>query len=393
VDPAFRTSKDKVFMELTLSKQSLASALSRTTTIADRKSSMQILSNVLISAEGATTVQLAATDLNVSVSGTLPARVVKGGSITLPAKTLYDVVRALPEGEVTLRSRDESVEITSGRAKFKLLGLPSEDFPRMPDSSGVEFVAIDAGVVLDMIERTSFSISSDEMRPHLNGALFQGDGKVLRMVTTDGHRLSKAEYKIEESGFYNFSLIVPNRGVQELRRLLDVREGQIQIGTSGGSMFVRREVEIERAAEGAAAQIAEFVMSSKLVEAEFPPYDQVIPRGLEKNLVASRGALLEALRRVSVVSAERTLGVKLSLSEGALEVSTDNPSVGESSELVDVSYEGAALEIGFNARYFVDVLGVLDDEEVHVELSGPLDPAVVRDAAGCFVGVIMPIRI
>jgi len=380
-------------MELTLSKQSLASALARTTTIADRKSSMQILSNVLISAEGAKMVKLSATDLNVSVGGSLPARVVKGGALTLPAKTLYDVVRALPEGDVTLKSHEESVEITSGRSKFKLLGLPAEDFPRMPDPSGVEFITIEASLVLDMIERTSFSISSDETRPHLNGALFQGDGKVMRMVTTDGHRLSKAEYKTDESGFYNFSFVLPNRGVLELKRLLDVREGPVQIGTNEGSLFVRREVEIERAAEGAAAQIAEFVLSSKLIEAEFPPYDQVIPRGLEKKIVASRSAVLEAMRRVSVVSAERTLGVKFSLSEGALEISTDNPAVGESSELVDVGYEGAALEIGFNARYFIDVLGVLTDEEIHIELSGPLDPAVVRDAAGCFVGVIMPMRI
>jgi DNA polymerase III subunit beta len=380
-------------MEFTLSKQCFASVLSRTTTIADRKSSMQILSNVLITANGAKHVQLAATDLNVSVSGTVPARVIKGGAITLPAKTLYEVVRAMPEGDITLKSHDETVEITSGRSKFKLLGLPAEEFPNVPDPSSVEFLTMEAQLVLEMIERTSFSISGDETRPHLNGALFQGDGKVLRMVTTDGHRLSKAEYKAEESRFYNFSFVLPNRGVMELKRLLDVRDGQLELGTSGGTLFVRREIEIEKASEGAGPQLAELVLSSKLVEAEFPPYDQVIPRGLEKNVVASRTALLEAMRRVSVVSAERTLGVKISLSEGALEISTDNPAVGESSEIVDVAYEGQELVIGFNARYFIDVLGVLTDEEIHIDLSGPLDPAVVRDAAGCFVGVIMPMRI
>ena len=380
-------------MEFTLSKQSFAAALGRTTTIADRKSSMQILSNVLLTAEGSKQVQLAATDLNVSVSGSLPARVVKGGAITLPAKTLHDIVRAMPDGDITLKSHDESVEITGGRSKFKLLGLPAEEFPRVPDPTGIDFITMEAQLVLDMIERTSFSISGDETRPHLNGALFQGDGKVLRMVTTDGHRLSKAEFKSEESGFYNFSFVLPNRGVQELKRLLDVRDGHLQLGTGEGSLFVRREIEVEKASEGAGAQIAEFLLSSKLVEAEFPPYDQVIPRGLEKNVVASRAAVLEAMRRVSVVSAERTLGVKISLSEGALEVSTDNPAVGESSEIVDVAYEGPELVIGFNARYFIDVLGVLADEEIHIDLSGPLDPAVVRDAAGSFVGVIMPMRI
>jgi DNA polymerase III subunit beta len=380
-------------MEFSLSKQCFASALGRTTTIADRKSSMQILSNVLISAEGSKSVQLSATDLNVSVSGSLNARVLTGGAITLPAKTLYDVIRAMPEGEITLRTNEESVEITGGRSKFKLHGLPAEEFPRVPDPSGVEFLTMEAGIVLDMIERTSFSISGDETRPHLNSALFQGDGKVLRMVTTDGHRLSKAEFKTDDSGFYNFSFVLPNRGVQELKRLIDVREGSLQLGARDGSLFVRREIEVEKSSEGSSAQIAEFVLSSKLVEAEFPPYDQVIPRGLEKNVVASRSAVLEAMRRVSVVSAERTLGVKISLSEGALEISTDNPSVGESSEIIDVVYEGKELVIGFNARYFIDVLGVLGDEEIHIDLSGPLDPAVVRDTSGSFVGVIMPMRI
>jgi DNA polymerase-3 subunit beta len=380
-------------MEVTLSKQCLAAALSRTSGIADRKSSMQILSNAMITAEGPKQVLVATTDLNISASGVFPAEVAKGGAITLPAKTLNDIVRSLPDGQITLRVDGDAAEVNAGRSKFKLLGLPAEDFPRLPDAAGVEYFELDAEAVVRMVDRTAFSISSDETRPHINGALFQGDGKVLRMVTTDGHRLSKVEFKTEESGFYNFSMVVPNKAIIEIRRLLDEGQGPVSLGSHEGSIFVRREIEVEKGSEGSAPLTAEFVLVSKLIEAEFPPYDQVIPKSKDRSVVVSRVPLLEALRRVSVVSSERTLGVKFQLSEGALEISTDNPAVGEGSELIDVGYEGEDLAIGFNARYFIDALGVLDDEDVTLELSGTLDPVVVKDTSGSFIGVIMPMRI
>jgi DNA polymerase-3 subunit beta len=354
---------------------------------------MQILSNAMIAAEGTKQVLVATTDLNISASGVFPAEVAKGGSITLPAKTLYDIVRSLSGGQVTLRVDGDAAEVTSGRSKFKLLGLPAEDFPRLPDASGVDFFELDTEIVVKMIDRTYFSISNDETRPHINGALFQGDGKVLRMVTTDGHRLSKVEFKTEESGFFNFSMVIPHKGISEIKKLLDEGEGPVSIGAFEGSVFIRREIEVEKAADESAPQTAEFVLVSKLIEAEFPPYDQVIPKSQDRNVVVSRTALLEALRRVSVVSSERTLGVKFQLSEGALEISTDNPSVGEGTETIDIGYDGEELAIGFNARYFIDVLGVLDDEDVNLELSGTLDPAVIKDSAGNYIGVIMPMRI
>lgn len=380
-------------MEVTLSKQCLTVALTRTSGIADRKSSMQILSNVLISTEGPKQIRIAATDLNLSASGVFPAEVTKGGAITLPAKTFHDIVRSLPDGPVTLRVEGETVEITSGRSKFKLLGLPAEDFPRLPDAEGVEFFDLDSALIARMIDHTSFSISHDETRPHINGALFQGDGKVLRMVTTDGHRLSKVEYKSEESGFFNFSMVISSKGIVEIKHLLDDGAGDVSLGAHEGSVFLRREIEVEKGGEGAPAQTAELVLVAKLIEAEFPPYDQVIPTGQDRRVMVPRVALLEALRRVSVVSSERTLGVRFQLGEGALDISTDNPAVGEGSELVDIDYDDEEVVIGFNARYFIDVLGVLEDDEVNIELSGNLDPVVIKDPEDTFVGVIMPMRI
>ena len=380
-------------MEIVLSKQCFSSALARTSSISDRKSSMQILSNVLISTEPNGNVQFAATDLNLSATGIFPADVKKQGEITLPARTLYDIVRSMPDGMITLKVDGEAVEVSGGRSNFKLLGLPAEDFPSMPEPQDVEFFEVDPGVLADMIDKTAFSISNDETRPHINGALFQGDGKVLRMVTTDGHRLSKIELKVEQSGFYNFSMVIPNKGIGEIKRMLDDGDDMVLIGSKDGSVFIKRDVEAEKAVDDEPAKKAEFMLVSKLIESEFPPYEQVIPQGQDKKIIVSRNEIADALKRVSVVSSDRTLGVKFQLSEGSVEISTDNPSIGEGSEIVDVNYNGEPMEIGFNARYFIDVLNVLGDEEVTIELSGYLDPAVVKDMDDTFVGVVMPMRI
>ena len=380
-------------MKITLSKQCFSIALARTSGIADKKSSMQILSNVLIKTQDDKTVKFATTDLNLSASGLFPAEVAEEGEITLPAKTLYDIIKIMPEGTISLSVEGESVQIKGGRSVFNILGLPAEDFPNMPDTDEVEFFEVTTDLLAKMIDKTSFSISSDETRPHINGAFFQGDGKILRMVTTDGHRLSKMECKVEQSGFYNFEMVIPVKGVHEIRKLLDDGQETVSLGTKDGSVFLKRSIEVEKPVDDEPAPTADFVLVSKLIESEFPPYDQVIPKALDKNLIVPRSEIMDALKRVSVVSSDRTQGVKLSLSEGVMEIASDNPSVGDGKETVDINYEWDPMEIGFNAKYFIEVLSVLNDEEVNFELSGELDPTVVKDMAGEFIGVVMPMRI
>lgn len=380
-------------MEFRITKQCLSTALSKTSNIADRKSSMQILSNLLIDASDSEHVRVAATDLNLSAYGVFPAEVAEGGALTVPAKTFYDVVKNMPDGPITIKTEDDQIQISGGRTNFKLLGLPAEDFPVLPVTTGIDFFEVDSSMISQMIEQTSFSISSDETRPHINGALFQGDGKNLRMVTTDGHRLSKVEVRIEESGFYNFSMVVPNKGIAEIRRLVEDGHGIVSMAVHEGSVYLRRALQIEKDQDDTELQTAEFVLVSKLIETEFPPYDQVIPTKNDNLIMIARHPFLDALKRVSVVSSDRTLGVKFQISEGSLEIMSSNPSVGEGSERIDVDYGGPEMNIGFNARYFIDVLSVLSDEEVRLEVSGPLDPIVVKDNSDMFVGVVMPMRI
>lgn len=376
-------------MELSISKRNFLRGLARTHSVADRKSSMPILSNILLSTEDTSTLRLAATDLYLGVAASTEAQVKAGGAVAVSARTLFDIVKNLPDGEVQWTvGPNHAAEIRCGKVKYKIPGMPGDDFPPLPSAGRAEFVELDAEILGKLIQRTHFSMSSDDTRPHLAGALFEGDGKLVRMVTTDGHRLSKAEERLEE-GMLNFQMLVPNKGIGELRKLIEDAKGdrakgdetpvRIGIATSGGNAFFRREG---------------VQLSVKLADEQFPPYAKVIPQRQSRRVVAARGALVDSLKRISLVSSDKSGGVRFAVQEGLLRIVSENPDVGEGSEELDVDYAGDPVTIGFNARYVLDVLNALDDDEVVLELSGELDPGVIKPATdSSFVGVVMPMRI
>ncbi len=378
-------------MELSISKKSFLRGLARTHAVADRKSSMPILSNILLSAEGTGALALAATDLYLGVSATADAQVKKGGAVAVSARTLFDIIKNLPEGEIHWTvGENQAAEIRCGKVRYKIPGMPGEDFPPLPNPGKADFAEIDAEVLGELIGHTQYSMSSDDTRPHLAGALFEGDGKVVRMVTTDGHRLSKAEVKLgDKSTMLNFSMLVPNKGVNELKRLIEDAksdrakdDGPITVGvaTTGGNAFFRREG---------------ILLSVKLADEQFPPYAKVIPPQQSRRLVVGRASLIEALRRISLVASDKSGGVRLSLEPGLLRITSENPDVGEGSEELEVDFAGEPVVIGFNARYLLDALGSLTSDDVALELSGELDPGVVKPVTEAidYVGVIMPMRI
>ncbi|MCC7542159.1 MAG: DNA polymerase III subunit beta, partial [Deltaproteobacteria bacterium] len=350
-------------MELTISKRDFVRGLARTHGVADRKSSMPILSNVLLTTEGPTSLRFASTDLYISTSSITPAEVKKGGSVALGARVLFDIVKALPEGDVKLVVGDQhAARIACGKVQYRIVGMPGEDFPALPDPGRATFSDVDAAALGDLIAKTSFSMSTDETRPHLSGALFEGEGKLLRMVTTDGHRLSKAERKVESAAMLNFDMLLPHKGVGELRRLLDDLVGGkgeskpiVSVAVSGGNAFFKCD---------------SVLLSAKLVEAKFPPYGQVIPNGFERRVIVGRAGLVEALRRIALVASDRAGGVRLKLAPGKISVSSENPDVGEGSEELEVDYAGGELNIGFNARYLLDALSALGEDDIAIELSG-----------------------
>lgn len=373
-------------MELTISKRDFLKALARTHGVADRKSSMPILSNILLSAEQSDgMLRLSATDLYLGITTVTNAEVAASGTVAVSARTLFDIVKNLPDADVKWTvGPNHSAEIRCGKVKYRIPGMPGDDFPPLPNPGKSAFVELDALSVGQLVTKTQYSMSSDDTRPQLSGALFEGDGSTLRMVTTDGHRLSKAEHQLEADKL-DFSMLVPNKGISELRRLIeDIKGGEggkLDIAMSGGNAFFRGPG---------------VTLSVKLAEERFPPYTKVIPQSASKRIVCPRQSLVDSLKRISLVSSEKGGGgVRLGFEPGLMRIVSENPDIGEGSEELDVDYAGDSLTIGFNAKYLLDVLTALDDDEVALEMSGELDPGVVRPAenGATFVGVVMPMRI
>lgn len=379
-------------MEFVVNKRDFVKGLSRVQAVADKKSAMPILANVLIVAETSGNVRLAATDLLLSVAGTMRAEVRKGGSVALHARHVFDAVKALPDGDVTVTvEKNFTARLKAGKRRFDLTGMPGEDFPTMPDPGKTALVPVPVDDLADLISLTSFSMSTDDTRPHLAAALFEMQGETLRMVTTDGHRLSKAERAIP--GMKGSSkLLIPAKGIHELKRMVDeVRADKaerkdaapatVSVGaaSSQGPVFFQREG---------------MTLSSKLVDAAFPSYEQVIPTGTDRGARMNRLAFLDALRAVSLVASDRTSGVKLAMSGARVVITSENPDVGAGMDELDAELTGPDVTIGFNSKYVIDVLGALVTDEVALDLSGELDPGVVRPVGrNDFIGVIMPMRI
>jgi DNA polymerase-3 subunit beta len=377
-------------MELKISVQELSRALSRSQGIVEKKSTMPILSHVLLEARKPGELVVSATDLDISVSGTYAkdVDVAKDGGLCVSARHLFDIVKALPEPTVTLkRQQNNYLEVRSGAAEFRIVGLPAEDFPQLPKFDKVPFVPLDPAVLLGLVERTAFAVSSDETRYNLNGVFFEPSGGVLRLVATDGHRLSLAEAPVDGDFRLKKGVILPKKGIYELRKLL----GE---AVEGGEEAPRGELGF--AENSAIFRRPGVVLVMRLIEGTFPDYRQVIPKGGEKVVVAGRERLLQTLRRMSLLSSEKSHAVKLDLAAGNLRVAAQNPDLGEAKEDLPVQYAGDPLKIGFNARYLLDVLQVLDVADVRLELADDLSPGVIRpdgEEAARFTAVIMPMRI
>jgi DNA polymerase-3 subunit beta len=370
-------------MEFKIEKSTFLGGLYLAQGIADRKSTMPILANVLLRTEGKEKVLVAATDLNVTVTAELPAQISGEGGLTLGARHLHEIVKALPGGVVSLkRSDNQYAELRAGKVEYKVVGMADRDFPKLPNHREVEFAKVDAGAFIDMVDKTFFSVSTDETRYHLNGVLFDcdggGDKAHARMVSTDGHRLSKIERTLP-GGPKIQGVIIPRKGLAEMRRALEGAVGEIELGFTKTHAFVR---------------VGSTAISVKLIEAQFPPFEQVIPKDSEKLIPVEREGLLEALKRISIMASDKTSGIKLSVGDGALRISSDNPDLGEAREELEAAYDGAALTIGFNAKYLIDLLSQMDTKLVRLELNGELDPGVVRPVDGDdYLGVVMPMRI
>jgi DNA polymerase-3 subunit beta len=383
-------------MHVVVSKRDLLKVLSRCQGVADKKSTMPVLGNVLLEVKGPDRLRVAATDLYLAMSTTIAAEVESGGSVAVGARDLLERVRMMPDGPIAISvspNSATSIRAVGSARRFTLHGVPGEEFPTLPEPDAkAEPQTIDARALSRLISGTYFSISTDDTRLHLNSALFEWDGEHVRMVTTDGHRLSKMEMLLR-GNHAAATFLIPLKGVLELKRLCD--EGAAEARGEGGSDVA--EISIVQSGPNAFFELFGLRLSVKLVDAQFPPYQQVIPERSEKSVRAPRLEFADALKAVSVAASDRTGGIKLTLGNGKIRFQSESPESGEGFDEVAVDYQGNEISVGFNARYFLDVLGAIEDDEVVLSVSGELDPAVIRPGTASgnatYLAVVMPMRI
>jgi DNA polymerase-3 subunit beta len=372
-------------MRVTVERAALLKALGHVHRVVERRNTIPILSNVLLRADNGN-LRLKATDLDIEVTDTIPADVSTAGSTTVPAYVIYDIVRKLADGaQVSLETTGDTgqMQIRSGRSKFNLQALPESDFPDLAAGDLPHAFELGAPDLKRLIEKTQFAISTEETRYYLNGiflhAIDAGGGIVLRAVATDGHRLARVEIPAPKGSEEMPGVIIPRKAVAEIVKLVEDGSETIKVELSPAKVRLTFD---------------NVVLTSKLIDGTFPDYQRVIPSGNDKRLTVERGDFAKAVDRVSTISSERGRAVKLALTDGRLTLTVNNPDSGSATEEIEVDYEGTSLDIGFNARYLLDITTQLDGDTALFLLADPGSPTIVQDREGASaLYVLMPMRV
>jgi DNA polymerase-3 subunit beta len=365
-------------MEIRIAKTEFLRGLRLAQGIADRKSTMPMLANVLLRTQGKNQLLVAATDLNVSLTAELKSQNAHEGGITLGAKNLYELIANAPGDEITLKKADNHwAEIRSGKVTYRIVGMPDRDFPKVPDHREASYATVESAVLREMVDRTLFSVCNDETRFHLNGVYFESDGSKVRMVSTDGHRLSKVERTVANGPKLTAGIIIPKKGVLELKKVLE-QGPNCKLAIKTPHLFLVQE---------------DIALAVKLIDAQFPPYEQVIPKDHKKVITVDRVRLIDSLRRAQLMSSE-TRGVKIAASKETITITSDNPDLGEVREELEAEYSGEDIAIGFNPKYVVELLSQMASDQVTLSLGNELDPGLLQPLGGdAYLGVVMPMRI
>lgn len=365
-------------MKFKILKTELLSALNTTQGVVEKKNVMPILANILIEATvKSPLLQISATDLEVAVHVQAQAQVEKSGSITVNAKSLYEIIKEAVSEEISFELDDtDRIKIICNQSEYNIMGLSAKEFPSLPKIEG-EFSRIACEDFSKMFDKVCFAMSTDETRYHLNGVLLENKESALAMVATDGHRLAYIERPIKLTNFQQEKVILPRKGVNELRKLLD-QEKSFDFCISERHVFCKTEKQ---------------TLYIRLIDGNFPDYRRVIPEGNPVEVNIPRQDLLGALKRVSLLANDRSKGVSLYFCNNLLSVTSSNPEIGEAKEDLDLEYKGPVLNIGFNAKYFIDVLQVITDETVTIAFKDNLSPCLVTCGSEIgFKSVVMPMR-
>ncbi len=373
-------------MEFTVSKLDLTQALYKAQGVVDRKTAQNILSHVLIESTSSTGIRVVATDYDVVLTGNYNAEVAVPGRMTVGAKHLFEVVKTLPDKPVHLTALDNHwVEVRCGSSRFKLAGLPPGDFPERTQPEGLKFFRISKRILSDLVDRTLFSVSHDETRPSLNGVFLRvvrEESEVrLTMVSTDGHRLSKAEALGGDAGEFGpaAEAVIHTKALNELKRSLEGSEPDTQVAFHRGNVHFMND---------------EVTLQVRQLDETFPDYTKVIPQRSSVRVPIPKALFVAAIRRIATLTSAKTNIIRFELSPGRLVLSSSNPEMGEGRDELVVENESAEISVGFNFKYLLDVLGIISGENVFLSLSDQFSPGLITspdDAGSLFV--VMPMRV
>jgi len=366
-------------MKIIAKREAILSPLQAVIGVVERRQTMPILANVLLSAKGGR-LAVTATDLEVELVATSEVDVQRNGEVTVPGRKLLDICRALPEGvEMTLNLEGERMVVRAKKSRFTLSTLPATEFPTVEEINAQQTLKLPQKDFKKLLEKTHFSMAQQDVRYYLNGLLLETSAKSLRSVATDGHRLALCEVDLPEGGKSGQQVIVPRKGVLELQRILGNEDQTLEVAI--GSNHVR-------------VQIGDIRFTSKLIDGRFPEYGRVIPNNPPQVFTAVREDLRQALQRAAILSNEKYRGIRFAVKTNALTIQSHNPEQEEAEEEVEVSYEGAELEIGFNVNYLMDALAAVDGPDVQIGLTDGNSSCLIRCAADAGSKyVVMPMRL
>ncbi len=368
-------------MKLRIEKEELQKALQNIQGIVDKKTTMPILSHFMLKVAKAASIM--ATDLEIALTEPIDAEIIEKGTLCIPARKLFEIVKEV-EGDILLESQENNwLRVTSGNSTFKLMGLPEEEYPTLPEINKAEELNLDATAFKNMIEKSVYATGESDTRYTLNGLLIHlipvKKTTEIKMIGTDGHRLAIISNTVAGSLTEEMKLILPKKAATELRRVLESSSGEITLHLDKNHIFFT---------------IGEIVLTSRLIEGNYPNYEQVIPKDNEKEVIIDKVTCLKALRRASIMSRERTNAVRFDVEPGKITLISINPDVGEAREEIAAQYKGEPVSIGYNARYLMDAIQAMDGESIKIELQEPLSPTLIVETGGegarC---VIMPMRV
>jgi DNA polymerase III subunit beta len=365
-------------MKFSAERESILAPLQAVIGVVERRQTMPILANVLVVGRG-DELAITATDLEVELVAKTKVTLQQAGEVTLPGRKLLDIVRALPDkAQVAVSIEGERATVRSGKSRFTLTTLPASDFPTVEDIRAQQSLAIGQQALKHLLDKTHFSMAQQDVRYYLNGMLLETDGKVLRTVATDGHRLAYCETSVDTPAATSQQVIIPRKGVLELQRLLGT-EGTVDVAI--GANHVR-------------GQIGSIRFTSKLIDGRFPEYGRVIPTAPGKKVGADRDTLRAALQRAAILSNEKYRGIRLALKKNVLTLQSHNPEQEEAEEELDVSYSGDELEIGFNVNYLLDALAAIDGGEVELGMTDANNSCLLSSGSTPNARyVVMPMRL